>query len=230
VRYRVVFPTAILTGTAIHEIPFGALERSQNQEFPAQNWIDFGDGRRGLSLINRGIPGNNVTDGKLMLSLMRSATLGNYPESDLDPSTEGLGIGKTYSFDYALIVHTRDWRAATPWRAGMEFNSPLIVRTAAPHQGKLPPRWGLIEITNDNVVLSALKLSRGGASVLRIYEASGRPEKNVRIHFSTDINQVHETNLLEDEISAAESNRGDFYLDLRPFEIKTFKLRILPPT
>ena len=53
----------------MQEIPFGAIERPDSIEMPAQNWIDYSDGRHGLALLNRGLPGNNVSDGTMMLSL-----------------------------------------------------------------------------------------------------------------------------------------------------------------
>ena len=121
VRYRVLFPTSIQQGTTMEEIPFGAIERPQRQEFPAQNWIDYGDAAHGLSLINQGLPGNNVADGKLMLSLMRSARLISYGfiggyEQGVGSDT-GLGIGGKYTLNYALVPHNGDWRSAAPWRA-----------------------------------------------------------------------------------------------------------------
>ena len=69
VRYRLLVPTTITNGRNFQEIPFGAIERPIAQEFPAQNWIDYSDGQRGVALINRGLPGNNVADGTLMVSL-----------------------------------------------------------------------------------------------------------------------------------------------------------------
>ena len=97
-RYRVLFPTSIQNGKAFHEIPFGAIERKAGIEYPAQNWIDYGDGRRGLTLLNRGLPGNNVVDGTLLLSLMRSAKLLRYPTvGGFDPtisSASGLELGE----------------------------------------------------------------------------------------------------------------------------------------
>ena len=142
VRYRALFPTTIQNGTAMEEIPFGAIERPQRQEFPAQNWIDYSDGAHGLSLINRGLPGNNVADGKMMLSLMRSARLISYGFiGGYEPgvgSDSGLGIGGKYSLHYAVVPHAGDWRAAAPWRSGMEFNNPLIAQTVAAHTGDLP--------------------------------------------------------------------------------------------
>jgi alpha-mannosidase len=72
VRYRLLVPTTIKNGRNFQEIPFGAIERPMAQEFPAQNWIDYSDADHGVTLLNRGLPGNNVADGTLMLSLIRS--------------------------------------------------------------------------------------------------------------------------------------------------------------
>ena len=111
VRYRVVFPTTIRNGIAMEEIPFGAIQRPQRQEFPAQNWIDYSDGTHGFSLINQGMPGNNIADDELMLSLMRSARLISYGYiGGYEPgvgSDTGLGIGQKYTLNYAVVPHRR---------------------------------------------------------------------------------------------------------------------------
>jgi alpha-mannosidase len=230
VRYRALFPTTIHNGKAMHEIPFGAIERPERQEFPAQNWIDYSDGAHGLSLINQGLPGNNVTDGKLMLSLMRSARLISYGFiGGYEPgvgSDTGLGLGKTYKLNYAVIPHAGDWRSGRPWRAGLEFNNPLIVRTVAPHPGELPAKWGLVEVPGADVVVSALKPSKAGGAVLRVYEAAGQPSPSVRANWNTNIGDVHEVNLIEDPGRSIAAQRRSFEFDLKPYEIKTFRVHL----
>jgi len=229
VRYRVVFPTTIAKGIAIHEIPFGAIERAQSNEFPAQNWIDYGDGQKGLTLINRGLPGNNVEAGKLMLSLMRSARMtwpligGNEPGIESD---SGLGVGGKYTLDYALVPHAGAWCAAAPWRSGMEFNNPLIAHTVAAHSGELPRRWGALEVSGNNVVVSALKPGKNGTIVLRVYEATGKPAPHARVTCPFKIGEVREANLIEDEGSEVLTSDGGFGFSLRPCEIKTFVLQV----
>jgi alpha-mannosidase len=234
VRYRVVFPTTIRNGTAMEEIPFGAIERPERQEFPAQNWIDYGDGAHGLSLINQGLPGNNVADGKLMLSLMRSARLISYSFSGgYEPgvgSDSGLGIGGKYTLNYAVVPHAGDWRSASPWRTGLEFNNPLIARTVAAHAGDLPAKWGLLDVSNDDVVMSALKPGKEGTVVVRVYEAAGKPSHGVHANWRVAISQVHEANLIEDAGARVEAQRDSFAFDLKPYEIKTFKLTLQPAT
>src|SRR5207253_10394475 len=114
--------------------PFGAIERPLSQEFPAQNWIDYSDGRNGVALLNRGLPGNNTSDGTLMLSLMRSTRIQAYGIGggfEGQSSDSGLELGKELTFRYSLLPHTGDWRSAILPACGLEFNNPLLVRNTA---------------------------------------------------------------------------------------------------
>jgi alpha-mannosidase len=232
VRYRVLFPTSIKSGQRVDEIPFGAIERPLAQEFPAQNWSDYSDGTKGVALLNRGLPGNNVADGTLILSLMRSARISAYPffggyepgvSSDL-----GLELGVKRTFDYALVPHEGDWRAAEIYRAGWEFNNPLAVRKVSLHAGSLPKRWGLLNLSQRDVVVSALKPGRGGSVVLRVYEAAGRPSRSVKIKLNAGISSAREVSLLEDGGAELKVVDDTLQFDLGPYEIKTFSLKLLP--
>ncbi len=230
VRYRAVFPTSISSGTVMEEIPFGAIERPERQEFPAQNWIDYSDASKGISLINRGLPGNNVTEGKMMLSLMRSTHLLSYGfiggyEPGVSSDT-GLGIGKKYSLDYALLPHSGNWQAAEPWRAGLEFNNPLLAESVSPHAGSLAAAWGMLDVSADDVVVSALKPGRKGETILRVYEAAGKEARGVQIEVHLPINGLHEANLIEDPGESVNAPGNTLRFDLRPFEIKTFSFRV----
>ena len=233
VCYRVLFPTTIVGGKITHEIPFGAIERPE-RELPAQNWMDYGDGEYGLSLINRGLPGNNVDDGVMMLSLLRAAQLVAYAfAGGYEPgvsSASGQELGKRLSFDYALLPHRGTWREARAYRAGLEFNNPLIVCKAAPHPGELPKRWGLVEISPDNVVLSALKPGEDGLTVLRVYEAEGRPVQGATLRVKPGLLGAEEADLLENAQAKLHVEGGQLIrFDLGPFEIKTFRLRLAAP-
>ena len=231
VRYRVLFPTTIRDGESVHEIPFGAMRRPAGIEFPAQNWIDYGNGQHGVALLNRGLPGNNVSDGTMMLSLLRSTQIVAYGfGGGYEPgmsSESGFELGKKFSFDYALVPHTGDWSEAAVYRQGLEFNQPLICYTVDSHAGSLPQQWGFLDVTPQNVVVSALKPGADGTAVLRVYEATGKPT-GATIRLSAQVNAAQEVNLMEDsgpEIAVADNT---LQLELRPFEIKTIKLRLQP--
>jgi alpha-mannosidase len=226
VRYRLLVPTSIQNGRNFQEIPFGAIERPNAQEFPAQNWSDYSDGQRGVALINRGLPGNNVADGTMMLSLMRSTRIDVYWGVEAERSNTGLELGKELTFLYALQPHAGDWRDAAVYRTGLEFNNPLIVCKLASHPGRLPPSWGWLEVSPPNVVLSALKPAKDGATVLRVYEAGGRATPAASIHFHAKVLSANKANLMEDSGAKMTVRQNILQFDLHPFEIKTFKVRL----
>jgi len=233
VRYRLLMPTTIRNGRNFQEIPFGASERPTNQEYPAQNWMDDSDATHGVAVLNHALPGNNLADGTLMVSLMRSTSIQSYGFGggfEGQGSDSALELGKELTFQYALMPHLGTWAQARVYRAGLEFNHPLIVRPAAAHVGSLPPRWGLLEINACNVVLSACKPGRDGSMVIRIYEAEGKPVTKVTLRLRAKILAANEANLLEDSGRKLRIQDNAVQFDLHPFEIKTFKLRLKPLT
>jgi alpha-mannosidase len=182
-------------------------------------------------LLNRGLPGNNVADGVLLLSLLRSATIGGYGfGGGFEPgmgSDGGLELGKQFAFDYALLPHAGTWDEGGIPREGLAFNHPLIALTAASHPGALPERWGLLEIDSPDIVLSALKPGERGGAVLRMYEAAGRAAAGVTVRLSVPVVTVEEVNLLEDSGPRIAVSDNSVRLDFKPFEIKTLLIEFL---
>ena len=230
VRYQALFPTTMKDGLSVHEIPFGAIERPSGIEFPAQNWVDYGDGTKGIALLNIGLPGNVVSDGTMMLSLMRATRIvaygfsGGY-EKGMSSDT-GFDLDKELTFRYALVPHAGDWRDAEIYRHGLAFNNPLITQKSPSHAGSLPKRWGLLNVSHPNCVISALKPGKEGTTILRVYEASGSPASGVRIQFQPEIASANEANLMEDPGTKLDVASNTLSFDLSPFEIKTFRLRL----
>jgi alpha-mannosidase len=229
VRYQALFPTSISAGKNVQAIPFGAIERPAGIEFPAQEWIDYSDGRQGLALLNIGLPGNVVTEGTLMVSLLRAHTLGAYGfGGGYEPgmtSATGLQLGKQRTLHYALMPHAGDWRSARVYREALELNQPLLAHKVAAHAGGLPPRWGFLEVSNPDVVVSALKPGRKGNAILRVYEAAGRPAKDVRIKLQTKLLSARDCDLLDNPGGELRATDNMVHIDLSGFEIKTIELR-----
>ncbi|MFQ6131326.1 MAG: alpha-mannosidase [Armatimonadota bacterium] len=218
VRYRAAFPTTLGGGRITREIPFGAIEQPEG-EYPAQNWIDLSGDDYGVALLNRGLPGNNATDGVLMVSLLKCTTLRR-------PDAEGaMEMGQTHTLEYALLPHAGDWRAAKVYRAGMEFNNPLRVVKVACGTGDLPARRALLRAEPENVIVSAVKRIDGGLLV-RMYEAEG-----VRAKAVLELHRPLCGATAADLIGRPE--RGKVYFSenclethLSPFEVKAFLLEI----
>ncbi|MHB0939032.1 MAG: alpha-mannosidase [Armatimonadota bacterium] len=229
VRYRALFPTSIEHGKNVQEIPFGAIERPDGIEFPAQHWVDISNDQVGVALLNRGLPGHNIAGGTLMLSLLRSTRIvaygygGGYAPGMT--SDTGLELGKEMTFDYALLPHAGDWRQAGVYRDGQAFNHPLLACPAAPHPGALPKRWELLAISPDNIILSSLKTGKDGKLVLRVYEAAGTAT-DATLSFTGKVIAAEELNLMEDAIGLLEMVEGRLRVALHPFEIKTIGITI----
>jgi alpha-mannosidase len=229
VRYRMALPTTLENGTITQEIPFGAIERPTG-EFPAQNWMDYSDGSKGVAVLNRGLPGNNVDDNVLMLSLLKCTALkegygevGGFSKST--KTTDGYEIGVHHTFDYSLVPHSGDWHEAELVRRGAEFNRPLIALKAAKQPGRLPKRLSLFEVSANNVAVSAVRATEQGI-VVRVYETEGKATTGVTLTAATLINSAKETNLIEKEGSSVPvaADRRSLTFDIGAFEIKTFLL------
>src|SRR5262249_49863353 len=128
----------------------------------------------------------------------------------------------------ALLPHSGNWKQAAAYRAGLEFNQPLIVRKVASHSGDLPKRWELLEVSPANVVLSALKPAKDGSTVVRVYEANGQATTGAALKLHSKLISATEANLMEDAGAKLKIEQESVRFDLHPFEIKTFKLRLEP--
>ncbi len=228
VRYQVMFPTSIQEGKIVHEIPFGAIQRPDSMEYPAQNWADFSDGTKGLAVLNRGLPGNITSNSTMMVSLMRSAKIDDYPYfGGYEPwmtSDTGLQLNKTMEFNYAVLPHNGGWQDAGLAFAGLCFNNPLICRKEEPHSGKLASKWNLLEISDPAVVLTAVRPGADGTTIVRLYEAAGKNKEAVSLKFTRPVKEITEVNLIEDPIEKLKPAGNSVSFALRGFEIKTFRV------
>jgi alpha-mannosidase len=228
VRYRVIFPTNIKLGLRTDEIPFGALHRPEGIELPAQNWVDTSDQIHGVAMLNRGLPGNNINDGTLMLSLMRSTCIVAYGfGGGYEPgmsSDSGFELGKELVFDYALVPHSGNWQSTHIYQEGQEFNQPLLIQKTLEHAGDWPNQWGSLSISHPNILVSALKQGESGGWILRLYEAAGTVTPGVTILFSAQVRSVELVNLVEDLLKPLDLEGNQVSLEFHPFEIKTLRL------
>lgn len=217
-RLKVCFPTSIKKGEIYHEIPFGSVKRPEG-EFPAQNWISYGDNEKGLCLMNQGLPGNNVTDRVMMLSLMRSAAM-EYK----GPSQGAFEEGVPHSFEYSLVPYTqRSFSYLT--RKGLEFNTPFVDLALDSVKGDIPLETSFFRTKPDNIVLSSLRKIEDGI-VLRVYEAKGERCQG-QIEFFRKLKNAERTDLLGRSGKKMRiSNGNTLEFTLLPYQIRTFKVSL----
>jgi alpha-mannosidase len=82
-------------------------------------------------------------------------------------------------------------------------------------------------VDQKNVVLETVKQAEDGSCIiLRLYEAENAATK-ATISVSSDytIEEVSECNLIEEHIETIAQDKNSFKVFIKPYEIKTYKLR-----
>lgn len=228
VLLKVAFPVDIRAVKATYEIQFGNIERPTHWntswdwarfEVCAHKWADLSEGGYGVSLLNDGKYGHDIRDNVIRLSLLRSP-------AEPDPrADEG-----RHAFTYSLLPHPGDWRAGTIQRA-YALNLPLIARFAGGHRGSRPDRFSLVRADAPNVVVETIKKAVAGETedgrdlIVRLYEAYNQ-RGMVTLIFGAPIEAATECNLLETDDRPVDFAENRLTFQIKPYEIRTFKVRL----
>jgi alpha-mannosidase len=191
-RLRVLFPTGIPARVSYAESTFDVVERpievpecpDWREPMPAmhpqRSFVDVSGGGVGLTVANKALWEYEVKDDEartVALTLLRATGSGVCgPELQ-----KGGQLPGEHVFEYALYPHAGDWEEAMSWRQAHAFNAPLIVGQTGIHGGDLPMKASLVAVFGDRFVMTALKKSDAGDSLLvRGFNIGTEPE-NVRL-------------------------------------------------
>jgi len=238
IRLRVKFSTDIKSQNYHCETQFGTVSRQtdqyySNQEgwyekpsgiFPSLRWIDYNNGKVGLTIINKGTPENEVRDGNIYITLLRAVDMLSCDgkAGPLIPVPDARET-KRYVFNYSAYPHEGGWEKAKSYVQGYGFNFGIIP-LQIPRAKKFNVKRSFIKLEPENIVSTAFKPSEDGKSVvLRFYEASGK-KTTAKITFFRELERAVKTNLLEEELEEVPVNKNCIKLNIKPFEIVTLKL------
>ncbi len=241
IRLRTRFSTNMNLPEYQCETQFGTVSRPTNQyyfnpddwvetpsgAFSSLRWIDYSDGDKGLTIINKGTPENEVRDGDIYLTLLRATDIlssdGRSGPAIPVPDAKEM---KTYIYTYSIYPHDGDWKKGKSYMQGYEFNNDLIAMQV-PKAEKFRSKRSFVSIEPDNLIMTALKPSEDGKGVvLRFYDASGEYTEGT-VSLFTAPKRVTATNLLEEEqeeLKAVDPNGNSIQLKMNPFEIITLKI------
>ncbi|MDD5676419.1 MAG: glycoside hydrolase family 38 C-terminal domain-containing protein [Kiritimatiellae bacterium] len=218
-RLRVAFPTTIRKGRIRHSVPCGHLERPEG-EYAIQGWMDYADEEKGLLLLNRGLPGNNVTHGVMMLSLFRAVSLENHEQ------TSWYEEGIEHIFEYALMPFDPKNSAYNPARIAALYNRPVVglpVRNVTIDGLRNHASEPLIELRGDGAELSCIQ-RQDNVLVVRLWESRGRAS-HIAFRFRKSLVSCIRTDAVGNRIGVERCAGRSVSLSLRPFEIVTLHIR-----
>lgn len=217
---RTAFPVDIFTDSASFDIQYGYVRRTMTNntswdmaqfEVVGQRYADISNDTRGVALLNDCKYGYKVKDGVLDLALLRSTT---HPDSSAD-------LGR-HEFTYSLLPHKGNLvNSNVMSQAALLNRAPRVIDGAA--NGALPP----CSLDSDAITLEIVKKAeKEDCLVIRAVETKGANSKGV-LKLRSEKMRVIETNLLEwTEETEYSTSSGAVELTLKPFEIKTFKLKV----
>jgi alpha-mannosidase len=238
VRLRVKFDTKKERMRYFRETQFGVVPEPTEQfalvgerkEKPAGipnflSWFDHGDGTRGITFMNKGIPATEIREGSIYLTLFRSvgSLSADGEAGPLVPTPDALEL-RDYEFEYALQPHEGDWKESGSYKWAQEFHHmPLPVQ--GNFKGNLPRKFSFLKISPDNLILSAFKKAEDSDEViLRFFETKGE-ETMAEIELFRDIKRVVVVDLLEHEECELKPEHNKLRMKVKPCEIVTLKLR-----
>ena len=222
VLLKVAFPVDVLSSRATYHIQYGAIERPTHRnrandrgmfEVTGHHWADLSEGDYGVSLLNDATYSYDTKDNVVRLSLLRAPGMPD-PVADRGQHT----------FTYSLYPHVGDWRCGTV-QQGFELNNPCFVTEDEPVQGDLPATHAFASIDQENVVIDCVKKAEDSdALIVRLYEAHGQ-RGPVTLTFGHKPRKVTECDLMEENDVAVSTGGHTVTFQIKPFEIRTFKVQ-----
>ncbi len=223
---KAAFPLAINSTRATYEIQFGNVERPTHRntswdmarfEVCAHRWIDLSEGGYGISLLNDSKYGHDVHDNVVRLTLLKS---GVFPDAHAD---EGL-----HRFTYSLLPHVGDWREAQSIRRAYELNVPVVCVAGQKGIEGVQSHASFIQTECTHIIVETVKPAEDGDGlIVRLYEAHNQ-RGHATLTFATSLLSAQECNLLEEPINEVSYQGNTLSFQVRPFEIKTFRIRLAP--
>jgi alpha-mannosidase len=204
------------------DIPFGSITRpADGQEVPMLKWVDLTslDGRHGVSLLSDCKHGCSASGSTISLSLVRTPT---WPDNTSDNYRQ--------TVRYALYPHQGGPNVAgTAFRA-YALVSPVVAQAVGANaEGELPPECSFVSPGDGRALITAVKRAEDDNDlVVRLYESAGAATKT-RLTTYWPATAARAVNFIEDPLKQGPAMRpvsGSVPLSLRPWEVRTIKLRL----
>ncbi len=218
---KAAFLTDILSTKATYEIAHGSIERPTHYttsydlakfEVSAHKWADLSEGNYGISILNDSKYGYDIYENRMRITLMRSP---NCPDRTSDH-----GIN---TFTYSFYPHSGSWSSSTV-EAGFDLNLPLEGFSKKASSGTLESEKSFVNFDGGNIVVDTFKKAQSeDGFIFRIYESKKQRGK-VTAKLDFDFSKIVECNMMEEEEKEVSSSGKTFNFNLKPGEVKTFKI------
>jgi len=225
------FPLSVSNAEATYDIGLGCIRRGNNRENQyevySHEWTDLTDrsGQYGVTILNDSRYGwDKPADNTLRLSLLYAPKPGG---GYVYQAHQDKGH---HVFTYSIVGHEGELNLVDAARQATALNSPLRAFTAPKHKGPLGRMFSFASSDNPNVIVRTMKRAEvSDEYVVRVYELSGKGEQQATLTFAADILKAVEADGTERTLHQAVANGRELRFTIKPFSVKTFKLKLRQP-
>lgn len=197
-------------------------------EVCCHKFADLSEANYGVSILNDSKYGFATCGNLMRLSLLRAPKA---PDAHAD-------IGH-HHIEWAVLPHTGSLGPETV-RAAHNFNNPMKLVSVVTDKPEKDFFSAISLEGNKSLVLDAVKRGeddedvtrgeltkrKGQSVILRIYESTGGKSRGI-IRTTLPVKGVYKTNVLEDDEEELEVyGKGKVDIELRPFEVATYRLQL----
>lgn len=236
---KVEFPTTITNTEAAYETQFGIIRRSTHYntswdmakfEVCCHKWADLSEHGYGVSLLNDSKYGFAVAGNVMRLSLLRAPKA---PDLQAD-------MGR-HNMKWAIFPHAGPLDERTV-KAGFEFNYPARVHKHVNPSSveRLMDAFKLTPDSSPSLVIDTVKrgeddedasngdmpAKKGKHVIVRIYESLGGFSRGTIKFAPVNIIKAWKCTLLEDEVEQLTINKEGLNIELRAFEVASYKFML----
>ena len=236
---KVEFPTTITNTEASYETQYGIVRRPTHYnttwdmakfEVCCHKWADLSENGYGVSVLNDSKYGFATCGSLMRLSLLRAPKA---PDAHAD-------MGR-HHIKWAIAPHAGPLDHRTV-RAGFNFNFPMHVQSH-PEPASVKGLMSAFKFTSDSspsLILDAVKrgeddedvsngdmpAKKGRHVILRAYDSLGGTSRGTITMGPIDVKKAWKCNLLEDELEEMEIGKDGLSVELRAFEVQSYKLML----
>lgn len=217
-------------------------------------FTDLSDGKRGLAVLNRGLPSVEVyEDGTIALTLLRAVGwlsrddlwVRRIAAGPLVPTPGAQCLGSSYTYEYAILPHEGDWQNV--YQSAYNYSAPLLARRADTHAGLVLremnitrddparvtqrewPRGGSVPDMHSFVTIDAPELilsavNRSGDSLIVRVYNIARQPVSSAIRFGFPVGRVFRVSMAEEYQSTLPLTANAVTVDVGASEVYTLKV------
>lgn len=224
---KATFPVAAHNEEATYDLGLGVIKRGTNTdklyEVPAQKWADISDksGDFGISIFSDSKYGwDKPDDHTLRLTCIHTPAGAFTKETRSDLQDIGRNV-----FSFAIYSHENGFESGTQKYSEIYANPYMSITTDYRNKRSLKDSVSFCSISNDHVLVRAIKLCEEDDSfIIRVNESSGKEQRNVMLKMLGEIATAQLCTALEKPIKDLKVTNGKLRFNMKPFEIKTFKI------